>query len=208
MFFDKKIIPNRRKIIFAVLVIAALMAGFFKYRGSIINLYNSFFKPSGGVEKEIANETMSDSDKLFKSDFWQSLRFYGQLPIVPRVTGRAIPFPATDGAADTAGTRDALRVSHAITIVSALARYYQNMNKYPIAESAEVGSEEAYCLAPAGWLRERDCEEAENKYLDSAPRDPGSSKYLYTSDGASYTIKVNLETAKPLEYSVDATERP
>jgi len=138
-----------------------------------------FFQSASPIE-ETAGETISDADRLFKL--------------------------ATLGSANTPGSRDALRVRHALTIISALAKYRQDISLYPKGESVEVGAEGARCLAPAGWLSKEACEKAVNQYLDSAPRDPGNNKYLYTSDGASYTLKVDLETAPDLEYTVPATK--
>ncbi|KKU49304.1 hypothetical protein A3H10_01810 [Candidatus Uhrbacteria bacterium RIFCSPLOWO2_12_FULL_46_10] len=196
-----KIIPRRRLMLFTFLIIVALIGGSFQYWDKIIG----FFQSASPIE-ETAGETISDADRLFKSDFWQSLKLYGRLPIEPRPTGRANPFLATLGSANTPGSRDALRVRHALTIISALAKYRQDISLYPKGESVEVGAEGARCLAPAGWLSKEACEKAVNQYLDSAPRDPGNNKYLYTSDGASYTLKVDLETAPDLEYTVPATK--
>lgn len=201
MIFDQKIFHNKRGLIVTALIVMAILGALIQYRGL---LYDYFIKPPTFEKKELAGESTSEADKIFKSNFWQSLKFYGQLPIVPRETGRANPFIAAIGAANSPGTRDALRVSHVISLTSVLGLYFYDIGKYPIGETLEVGGEQARCLADAGWLDAETCEKAKNKYLDSAPRDPGSNKYIYTSDGNSYTLRADLETAKSLEYTVEA----
>ena len=135
------------------------------------------------------------NDKVFQSEFWQSLKSYGRLPIEPAATGRSNPFSAAGAISHTPEDRDARRVSDVITLTAGLAKYYESEHSYPAGQSLALGLAAATCLTPAGWKDKLVCEKASKKYLDSIPFDPGSGQYIYTSDGESYTLKVFAETA-------------
>lgn len=183
-------------------MIAALLGGYIKYGDSLVDFYNSVFYPADApTADDKGGESLFDAQKIFQSDFWQSLKMYGRLPIMPRPTGRANPFVPSNQAANSPGARDAVRVNNLISIASALNSYYVVINKYPLGQAIVVGEEQARCLSPAGWLDAEACESAKVTYLEAAPRDPGGGKYLYTSDDQSYSLKIDMETAEDIEYT-------
>ena len=194
-----------RGLYLALPVILVVVFLSFKYRQSVFDAYNSFFKPPETFSG-LPEATKLGVEKIFGSDLWTSLQKYGQLPIVPRLPGRASPFVASPGGSNTPAGRDSTRVSQLITIASGLSSYYEDINRYPAAESLEIGSESARCLGPSGWVEEEACETLLVKYLDHSPRDPGGNQHLYSSDGSSYTLKINLETAPDIEYTVSSAD--
>ncbi|OGL87262.1 hypothetical protein A3I40_03815 [Candidatus Uhrbacteria bacterium RIFCSPLOWO2_02_FULL_48_12] len=185
--------PKRIHWLTIVFVLAlAASGGFWRYQNQIISFVNDWWSPTATSE---GKSGITIDDKVFQSEFWQSLRSYGRLPIEPSPTGRANPFRPPSKFVDTPGSRDAKRVSDVITIASSLAQYYSQEGRYPAGQAIELGEESAQCLVKRGWVGESVCAKTQMKYLDSVPRDPGAGQYLYTSDGSSYTLKVFKETS-------------
>lgn len=183
--------------------VLAASGGFWRYQNQIISFVNNWLSPATTSE---GKGGIIIDDNIFKSEFWQSLKSYGRLPILPSETGRAYPFRPPSKFVDTPGSRDAKRVSDLITIYSALSQYYSQEGHYPVGQAVELGGLVARCLVKSGWANEAVCAKSPLKYLDSVPRDPGAGQYLYTSGGPSFTLKGFRETSNegPLfwEYSV------
>lgn len=179
-------------LLIVLILVLALSGGFWQYQDQIISFINDWRSPKSTGEGK-GGITMDD--KVFKSEFWQSLKSYGRLPIEPSPTGRANPFRPPSKFVDTPAARDAKRVSDVITIASSLAQYYAKEGRYPTGQAVELGGTGARCLLKSGWASETVCEKSPLKYLDSVPRDPGAGQYLYTSNGPSYTLKIFKETS-------------
>ena len=78
--------------------------------------------------------------------------------------------------------RDARRKSDLKAIQNSLEMYYQDVGAYPETGSLPFG--DLFCH-PDG------CDTA--KYIESVPKDPAGSDYVYNSDGTSYQLYSCIE---------------
>ena len=90
--------------------------------------------------------------------------------------------------------RDAARLEDMREVEVALQLYFNDRNRYPEAKEAVVlGQGNFDCLAEGGWAAGG----CESIYLSDAPSNPtpNGAPYKYTSDGSSYRVEFELETA-------------
>ena len=84
--------------------------------------------------------------------------------------------------------KDGRRKADLQTIQKGLETYYQDNNSYP---TDAAGSVPVDPLEPNSFCHPSGCDVA--KYLETLPKDPGGSNYVYESDGTYYKLYSCLE---------------